>query len=187
VARKPPKSITVLVDSREQHPLLFPESTTWYPYRHIQDPYLIHVETKVKELVSGDYCLEDHDGSCLIERKGSFSELCSNLWSKDYKRAHGALERFSQASDHPYLLLEESVSNMMQGVRYLDTPAELIFDAFLCELMDLGIQIIWTGKRASVAATRSVGTMILHVMLNHAFHGYRKSFAQRLDAFQKVG
>lgn len=164
----PPKQLTVLVDSREQFPLLFPATVLYFPSRGPRPYYLIHIKTKVERMLTGDYALEGYSSTCIIERKGAQSEISANLCSKDYKRSHDAFVRLVQETDHPYIMLEETPAGMFPPERPDRPNPDRVVDAFIREVCDLKIPLIFAGRARTPGHRRKLGHFILKIMLYHA-------------------
>lgn len=161
--------MTVLVDSREKYPLLWPACIVWYPTRASRPFYLIHIDQQVIEMPTGDYALKGYEDTCIIERKGAQSELSTNLCSKDYKRNHAALKRLSEATAHPYLMLEETPAGMLPSSYPSTRPnPDRVVDAFLREVCQFGLSLIFTGHAKSPGNRRKLGHFMLKIMLGHA-------------------
>ena len=165
---KPPKKLTVLVDSREQFPLLFPATVVWFPTRGRNPCHLMHVTTKVKRMDTADYALEGYEGTCMIERKGAQSELATNLCSKDYKRSHAAFVRLAKETKHPYIVLEETVAGMFPMQCPSRPNPDRVVDAFIHEVCALKIPLIFAGRARTPGHRRKLGHFMLKIMLHHA-------------------
>lgn len=101
---------TILVDSREKRALPLPstmEVRDWSTFYPRDGMVTVRIHTKEVALITGDYCVEGHSRDCLIERKGSLTELSKNLRdSVDRVRFFKQLERLRDESDHPVLFVE---------------------------------------------------------------------------------
>ncbi len=164
----PPKKLTVLVDSREQFPLLFPATVLYFPSRGLRPYHLIHIKTKVNRMETGDYALEGYKSTCIIERKGSQSELATNMCSKDYMRSHRAFVRLILETDHPYIVLEETPAGLFPAEHANRPNPDRVVDAFIREVCDLKIPLIFAGRARSPGHRRKLGHFILKIMLYHA-------------------
>ena len=72
-----PSVVTLLIDSREQIPLLFPSSVfIEVPVRVLRR---VKIETKTVSLPYGDYILRGYEHVACVERKRSALELSKNL------------------------------------------------------------------------------------------------------------
>ena len=168
--------MTVLVDSRERFPLLFPASVLWYPTRAARPFYIIQILTKVVEMETGDYALKGYEDTCLIERKGAMTELMTNLCSKDYKRSHAALKRLAEATKHPYLMLEETPSGMLPSTYPSNRPTpDRVVDAFIREVYGLKLSLIFVGRSRLPAHRRRLGHLMLKFMIGHAMENRKET------------
>lgn len=126
------------------------------------------VGTERKVLPAGDYCLKGEAESCLIERKGTLRELSNNLLGEDYARAMDAFKRLANATAHPYLVVECTSVDLRTPTRWVEEPARVVDS--LCSLMErLGLRLILCGKCVDVKQKRTVGDLILRLMLAHAY------------------
>lgn len=169
----PPKKLTVLVDSREQFPLLFPATVLWFPTRSSRPFYMIHIATRVERMDTADYALDGYEDTCMIERKGAQSELATNLCSKDYARAHAAFKRLAEETTHPYIVLEETPAGMFPMERPSRPNPDRVMDAFIREVCTLKIPLIFAGRARSPGHRRKLGHFILKIMLYHAMEKNR--------------
>ncbi|MHC4509533.1 MAG: hypothetical protein ACYTAO_11335, partial [Planctomycetota bacterium] len=105
---------TVIIDSREdpQWRLPFPENIKVHP-RRSRNPVIVKIKKRVDKLDAGDYCLDGHASSCLVETKRSAQELAGNLLTNDFRRANAAFERFSRATAFPLLVCEFSQADLL--------------------------------------------------------------------------
>jgi hypothetical protein len=176
-----PTTLTVVVDSREKIPILFPATLTWCPDRSAKTQEII-VKTRTDKLFAGDYCLEFpegtyHDRTCTVERKGSASEIYNNLFTKDWDRCSRAFRRLSQirssvnpwSSSH-YLLVEPSLAKIRKWEQDNSMPDGIMLDrlAHVASLFDLHL---WMAPGYSMpAARRRLGELMIRLMLGHIFH-----------------
>ncbi len=165
----PPKKMTVLVDSREKYPVLFPATVLYYPTRAVHPFHIIHITPEVVEMQTGDYALKGYEDTCIIERKGAMTEISANLCSKDYARSHAAFERLAKETKHPYLVLEETPAGMLPSHYPSTRPTpDRVTDAFLREVCEFGLSLIFVGKAKSPGSRRKLGHFLLKVLLGHA-------------------
>lgn len=127
------------------------------------------VRTKRVTLPAGDYALEGYERGCLVERKASIDELANNLLSDDYARANAAFERFAEASDNPYLLIECTPSEIRRETQWTKQP-ERISDALMSLVQRLSLRLLLCGSCKTAKQKRVVGELILRLMMAHAFH-----------------
>jgi len=166
-----PKKVTVLVDSREQKPLVFPKSIAWVgDGRETQ----ISLSLRVVRLDYGDYALEGYEDCGVVERKGSLSELFSNLFTTDLGRQAKSFRKLVDYCMYPYLLLEGNPAALYRTAKdYRGVPEELrepgyVVDVLLRTLGAYGIQLLWLGGARSQAAKRVTGDVVLRLLLRHA-------------------
>ncbi len=158
---------TVIVDRNEQKPLRFSKTLKWYRNRDSVGQIVV-VGTQRKVLSTGDYCLKGFEECCIIERKGSLQELSANLLGEDYVRAMTAFKRLSDATEHPYLLVECTTTDLRTPTRWVHEPARVVDS--LCSLMErLKLRLILCGKCVTVKQKRTVGDLMLRLMLAHAY------------------
>jgi hypothetical protein len=135
---KVPKKIIVDIDGNETKPLEFPSSLFWWdPYRR---SHLIRVETVKRRIPSGDYAIRGYERLCLVERKGSSSELVTNLFTQDRYRFTQAWTRFVKATKHPILLLDMPLT--MKRNEYCREPDQVLDALFGLVAVD-GVHIVW--------------------------------------------
>lgn len=159
-----PRTITVLVDSREKKPLLFPESIEWHESR-FGPPHRIHVRTVGATLKAGDYAIDGHEPTVLVERKCGLRELGTNFLSDDWARAQRAFERLAASTKTAYLLLDGSPADLWTPRPHLN-PTQ-IFDALIETVVRLRLRL-WYGGCARLPRTRRVlGEQVVRVMLAH--------------------
>lgn len=174
-----PNSVTVIVDSREKKPILFPATISWHSNRTSTE-HLIAVETRTDALFAGDYCLElnglPYDRICTIERKGSPSEIYNNLFTNDWQRAAKAFARLHQIR-HPdplegahYLLIEPSQANLRTFEKEHGLREGILTDRILQVAARFGLNIWWAPHHVLPAARRKLGELMIRTMLTHIFH-----------------
>jgi hypothetical protein len=182
---KPPKRLTVLVDSREKDPIFFPRIIPFYPERH-SSRILIHLLTEEVALDAGDYCLKGYESLCGIERKKNLGEIATNLLSRDRRRAIAALDRFAKQYVYRYLLVEATVAQFYTDISHQwgnakgddqaplevrDPPCpELIQDTLFRELTIRHIRPLIVGRGASVHTRTRMGEILVRLMLSHVLH-----------------
>jgi hypothetical protein len=160
-----PRKITVLIDSREQYPLFFPETIEWYRTRSGK-PQTIFLRTKLIRLPAGDYQLDGYDDA-IVERKGCLRELRDNLLSDDYRRAKGAFVKLVEATDHPYLLIDETLGGVMTPTEHVAEP-RMVIDALLDLAGAMGIRLLLVGGCKAAGARRMLGEFVVRLLLSHA-------------------
>jgi len=157
------KTLTVLVDSREKRPLLFPSTLKVWTRNKGQ---LVQVETRVAKLDAGDYLLEGHEGKAVIERKGSVRELAQNLLSGDQRRQGRAFRRLAESCKHPYLFLHTTATSMLGRNEWNEDPDRLI-QKLAWVLDKFGFHFMLVPLTSSAASRRLVGTVALNLLVGH--------------------
>lgn len=163
--RKVPREVTVLIDSREQYPLLFPTTIEWYAKRGGR-ARTIFIKCKRVRLAAGDYALEGYDDAG-VETKRSLRELSNNAVSDDRRRALAALTRFVESYENPYLVWELSIPELFRADKYVPTPA-LVVDDWLDLVQSTGIKLLVVGSCKVAAARRQLGEFVVRLLLAHA-------------------
>lgn len=161
---KIPRKVEVWRDRNEQRVLPFPKTLTWY---HDGKESLIQVAVVGKKLDAGDYTLAGWDDLVGIETKRRGAELYQNTMTDDAGRAGRALQRFVEAYEFPYVLLECPVPDIYSATAWVDNPAPGV-QRFLQECVSLGIRVMFAGTTRSTAARRKLGQFVLTLMLSHA-------------------
>lgn len=148
------QTLTILQDTREQVPLLFPSTLSIGGRR-----YRIHV--KKKKLDAGDYALEGTN-TAIIERKASIRELFKNLVTDDKRRTKKAFDRLCKATSNPILLLEGSPGDLLADKNVYNSGA--VLQKLLDECAERGISIIFVGKCRYPARRRQVGELVIRTL-----------------------
>jgi hypothetical protein len=144
----------ILIDNREKQPLTFPSHLVLLDPAHppwSNKTRTVRIHTHPARLSTADYFATPHPSpdsalpdlneegwsryilgeaprSCIIERKGSASELMGNLFKKDrYESLCGHLERMSKF-DRSYLVLEGDPQSLLKPSQYCPNP-HLAIDA----------------------------------------------------------
>jgi hypothetical protein len=157
-----PSSVTVLVDTREQVPILFPASVRL-------DGCLIKLKKKKVALAEGDYALEDKEHTCIIERKYGLRELQNNLLTVvGWKRFKKAVTRLKDATYNPVILLDCRVGDLVTETEKCPDPLKVLDRLFnLCG--ELGIHLVLTGRSDSSGARRLLGKFAVQMLLSYAY------------------
>ncbi len=108
MTRIAPKSLTILVDSREQRPLPIPASTPKPRDSKNYRPFAgrVLIKTKPACMEHGDYAIKGFEHACLVERKGSLEEIWANLFTGDWARQQKAFRGMVAVTKNPILLLD---------------------------------------------------------------------------------
>jgi hypothetical protein len=120
-----------------------------------------------KRIPAGDYCFKGYSSDCLVERKGSTSEIWKNLFSKDRVRFHKAWKKFVESTAHPVLLLDMPVAgSFIPHPEYSPAPRKA-FDFLLRKAARDGVTVLWLPTASSVAGARRCGEIVLRTMWNY--------------------
>lgn len=112
---------TVLVDTREKKPLVFPSymplaSATKRSSALSVKLDTVRIHTNKVRLPTGDYTLAGHQEITLIERKGSLRELIGCcLTRQGLRRFESQLSRLVEATKYPTLLLEGRINQTAEN------------------------------------------------------------------------
>lgn len=169
-----PKSVTVVVDSREKYPLLFPETLVWHPDRAVGSGSRVRVRVDVRKLDHGDYLLAKWPGVAIVERKASLEELCQNLLTDDFARFTHALDRLRAGCRFPYVLVEEGPSSLLTPSHNCQCPAR-VMDAFYAACARRGIGVWMVGRHTTPDSRRKLGEHVVRLLLGHALHSSKES------------
>lgn len=161
-----PNEITVLIDSREQLPLLFPSWITLHVDRSLKE-YTIEVKTKVVTLEAGDYTLMGFEDVCIIETKRSLRELHNNVCSNDWPRTAKALKRLANACEYPILLWEMTPSELFQATKYVPDPY-LVFDRWMQVVARFNLRLMYGSVGRGAGPRRKLGEQMVCLMLAYA-------------------
>ncbi len=163
---KIPNKITVQVDTREQIPLLFPETIM------VGHPELTYRELPVAVMVErvclpfGDYRLKKYPDQCVVERKASQLELFKNLNdSKDRIRQAKSFRKLASGCKYPYILVECSPARLL-AKNLLIKQRELVVHRLSLTIAKYGLHSIfipWQSRNPD--ARRTLGTFLVHLML----------------------
>ena len=123
---KKPTSLTVIVDTREKCPLIFPANIELpiCPDRIVNVPVSVARQT----MNAGDYTLYvdgiSHETTVLVERKGSALELANNLLpGPDSARQDRSFQRLASQCTYPILLLEFPFVDLLRSSIVLPDPS----------------------------------------------------------------
>lgn len=166
------KSLTILVDSREKIPLIFPSTLTMLSPRHLphqQIKSIVRLVTKSATLETGDYLLAEAPTACVVERKYSIDELATNTLNPRRRRLFIAELLRLQAYSRPVLLLEGSLSKYLKPTVRTKDPG-LALDATQRLLLEYKIGLI-TQPCNTVAERRAAGEFVARLLVNGALYG----------------
>lgn len=165
-----PEQLTVLIDTREKYPLLFPSSV------RVEVPptfstRLIPVITQTRTLKTGDYQIAELSDTAIVERKAGQNELIHNLADhKDSIRQAKAFKRLSQACRWPILLVEahhhsfyspSSVPNLKAKLKHHELIVQRLFSA----AVRFGLHPLFIPPPNSPARRRQLGCFILQYII----------------------
>jgi hypothetical protein len=159
-----PQKVTVLIDSREKQPLLFPSWIEWHGDL-TSGTHQIQILTKIVTLDAGDYTLEGYEDICIIETKRSLRELCNNVGT-EWPRACKALYKLSKACDYPYVVWELTASDCMRKSKHVPDPG-LIIDRWMHAITRLDLRLMWVGNSLAPGPRRKLGGQLVRLMLAH--------------------
>lgn len=170
--RKLPSEITVQIDSREKRPMVFPSSIRVEGEGVSRSTKIIKVKTETVMLHAGDYRLKEYPNECVIERKGSQSELITNLFNvKDMQRQARAFNKLAENSNHPILMIECSPQQILTQCTHLKHP-DILLDRLYRIAKKFGLEILWMPSAYSITARRQIGKFLIHVMLHNSYKEY---------------
>lgn len=149
-AQKPKTYIDVIVDTREQNPLIFPETE-----------FILHHEA----LKTGDYSIRGFETAFTIERKASTSEIANNLFED---RFENELQRMINIP-YKFLLCEFTLRDVLSfpinsGIpkwrwKKLRLNGNFIHKRLVELQVDYGIHIVYAGDHANEAAITIIRKM----------------------------
>lgn len=157
----------VIIDSREQRPLLFPDLLVWHPPGKRKRTFTI--ETEVQRIEAGDYYIEEYPDLVRVERKAGLEELIGNFSQKDWPRFRRAWERFVASCAFSILFIETLPETWWTNDTSQDIGVAL--DKLFHLTANQWVQLIWGGRRVTtVAARRRLGEIVLRAMLARLDH-----------------
>ena len=160
-----PKEVTVVIDKREQTPLLFPE------YIDVQldrtgKTQQVHIKTKVQVMPAGDYCLEGYDHLVIFETKRSLRELYNNVCTKDWGRESRALKRLMESCNYPHLVFELSPAELFQKNIHVRNP-EMVFDRWMQVVTRFNLRLMIVGGARQPRQRRLLGEQLVRLALSY--------------------
>lgn len=175
-------TITLVTDTREQKPLIFPSTLkVLNPARLPNKSAGVLVQLKfIEEALSrshpevqyGDYYLKGFPDRVIIERKGSVREVALNCLNTTRRRRFvEELKYLKSRCKFPYLLLEGSYYNLLAPTRHVKDPG-LAVDALTSLLMEHKInQIVLPSN--TPAARLATGEWAARLMIRGAVTNVR--------------
>lgn len=158
-----PNKITVLIDSRERHPLLFPKWITVHPDRSGEEVH-VEVSTEIVVMPAGDYTLKGYDHVCIAETKRSLRELCNNICTNDWNREVRALRRLSESCKYPLLIWEMTPSELFRTSSFVPDP-HLVFDRWMQIVVRFNLRLMLAGGGKGPGPRRTLGEQMVRLML----------------------
>lgn len=155
-----PRSLTICIDGNEQNDLQFPESLVlnWKG-----QSALIEVKKRKFRFDTGDYYLEGYKEVCIAERKGSLSELHTNLFTADETRFRKAVRRLVGACAVPILWLDIPHAGLWTPTDYVDDPAEVV-DKLLRTVREFGLTFFWVPPATTEKHAKRNGELLIRTM-----------------------
>lgn len=163
-----PSEVTVLIDSRERRPLLFPSWITFHGDRTL-DAHQIQVKTEVVTMPAGDYALKGYEDVCLIETKRSLRELHNNVCTNEWPRVGKALKRLSEACDYPYIVWEITPSQLFWKSKHVPDP-ELVLDRWHQVIVHFNLRLMLAGIGSNPGPRRKLGEQLVRLMIVHVLN-----------------
>jgi len=154
-------NLTVIVDSREKRPLLFPSHLKCTDISGVSR--LLSVKVKVAPLQSGDYILEGYEKQVIVERKGTQRELYNNFFTGDKKRQGRAFARLAKSCVHPTLLLEMTPTQLLAASPHVPAPDRL-FTCLCGAVSKFNFHLLWWPCNRSVPDRRRLGKCLLYYL-----------------------
>ena len=155
------RTLTILVDQREKQPLLLPGTVrlAWRPYMADATSSLFIVTQKKATLKTGDYQLEDHPSGCIIERKGSLSEICGNLFEPVRRtRFIDELKRLRDTCRLPVLLFEGDPHDLSTQSNRQNIPHTIALHSLIHLLADFRVWPLFV-RTQSIPHRRATGEL----------------------------
>ena len=158
---------TILTDTRERKPLIFPHHLT------VLDPAArpgtergrtVRLVSVKQKLETGDYGLKGHLDRTIIERKGSLREVAKNCLTHDRGRFVRELARLRDECRTPIVLLEGNPVDLLRPSKTVPQP-ELALDALHRLLIEYGVQLLLL-PRSTFNQRQALGTWAAHLLLN---------------------
>ncbi len=168
---KIPAEITILEDTREQFPLLFPSIIQiGHPELTYKKIPIVVKHERVK-LDCGDYMLKEYPRVCIVERKASQLEIYKNLnESHDRIRQAKAFRKLVASCEHPVLLVEASPQELFKDDPHIKHP-ELVAHRLSLAIAKYGFHVIFLPWKSRCAATRrKAGQLLLHLMMGYVLY-----------------
>jgi ERCC4-type nuclease len=163
---------TILVDKREKRWRLgFPDhlvllSPTTLPTR--RQALTCRLSWEFAHLDTGDYLLADAPTAVIIEKKRDLGELVANCLTREGRRKFtDECRRLSTQCRHPVLLIEGTMTHLINAARHLSCDPWLVVDAYQRLCLEHSIETIYMPSN-SAAQRRVVGETAARLLINGA-------------------
>lgn len=164
--------LKVVVDTRENDPLLFPDTLLWYPGpKRATKPTLFKIEVIDEALDRGDYAIKGYEDYAGGERKRVL-ELAANLFTEDAPRFNRAWARFLTLP-HKFLIVDTAWKDLYKPSRYFDHPEQAI-DTIQRLAVEHGVSILYGGNASSVKDRKRFGGEVARVLWNAVYLEHRR-------------
>lgn len=162
------ETVTVLADSREKNPLVFPTYLSIFgggdPTKAPPDKARLRIITERTALQTADYALKDMPDGTLIERKGSLEEIFACcLTARDRSRFESQLDRLAAESKDPVLFLEGDPTHLRTSTKRSPHP-DAAMDELLFLLRQRNIELL-IAQTDTMARRRAAAELVLRRML----------------------
>lgn len=160
-----PSEVTVVIDKREQTPLLFPDWIRVQVDRSGEEQ-MVDIKQTVKVMPAGDYCLEGYDDLVIFETKRTLRELYNNVCTKDWGREARALKRLSEGCKYPHLVFELSPAELFQKNIHVPRP-HLVFDRWMQVVARFHLHLMIVGGARQPRQRRALGEQLVRLALSY--------------------
>lgn len=163
------RQVTILIDTREQRPLPFPQHLpVWNPHTLPTAPKTMQlsVTTRRVTLRKGDYALEGREGDVVIERKKNLDELHKNLCTREGRRRFlSELDELRRICRFPHVLVEGDPLELNASVRHTRADPAIVRDALLRCCLEKGVTLLMM-PAGSVSARRAFAEWTLALLVS---------------------
>jgi len=160
-----PNEIVIVADTRERYPLLFPKTIACW---ELGKRKIVKVKKKKEKLETGDYLLENYSHLGIVERKGSVSEISSNLFSSDSARQLRAFSRLQKTCKYPILFLEMNPYQLLKGPYHMPgVDSSILLSKLMVVLSRYYFHLLWFPWAKSTTGRLLAGEVILHLLLSY--------------------
>lgn len=152
--------LPIQYDYHEQRRLLFPE------YMAVDGIGTVRLTEEKVTLDAGDYTFDGYQEVTRCERKRDIRELYGNLCTSDQRRAYAAFDNFAASCEFPFLFIETPPENLWSSQHIDLKQAWTAVDRLFRLCADLGINLVWAGRRSStIRNRRRLGELMLRYMI----------------------